>query len=65
MAKKEPPSEEVTIERGGITYRGRYTVSGGIVTVTTLDYGHKATQVGGSPPLTIARILLRELVDAG
>ena len=64
VKRNDPPSDEVVIERGGKTYSGRYTVSGRMVTVTTLDYGSKATQVGGSPPLTVARMLLRELVDA-
>jgi hypothetical protein len=41
---------------------GRYTVQGGLVTVTS-PHGRKATQVGGSPPAMLARIMLRELAD--
>ena len=56
-------SDEIAIERGGKTYKGYYEVSKGIVTVTTPMYGSKSTQVGNSPPATLARIMLRELID--
>ena len=68
--RKVPMSgDEVSIEIEGRTYTGRYVVSGQgsgrTVTVSTPLYGSKTTQVGGSPPETIARMLLRELIQAG
>ena len=42
---------------------GTYEVRSGIVHVTT-EFGTKSTQVGGSPPLVIARMLARELMQA-
>ncbi len=57
--------KEVTINIGDQTYTGSYTVTGGkhpIVKISS-EYGTKTTQVGGSTPETIARIMLRELVE--
>lgn len=42
---------------------GSYEIRSGMVCVTT-EFGTKATQVGGSPPLVIARMLARELMQA-
>ena len=42
---------------------GTYEVRSGIVHVTT-EFVTKSTQVGGSPPLVIARMLARELMQA-
>jgi hypothetical protein len=42
---------------------GNYEIRSGMVHVTT-EFGTKATQVGGSPPLTIARMLAGELMRA-
>ena len=42
---------------------GTYEVRSGIVHVTT-EFGTKSTQVGGSPPLVIARMLAREVMQA-
>jgi hypothetical protein len=66
MSKKRNPAvkREVSIEYKGKTYNATYTVEKGIITVSTL-YGKKATQVGGSPPESLARIMIRELVDEG
>jgi hypothetical protein len=44
-----------------ISVRGRYEVQGGIVTVVYRGR-KKSTQVGDSPPESIARLLLSELV---
>jgi hypothetical protein len=41
---------------------GSYAVRDGIITVTS-ELGKKATQVGGSPPKVLARMMLRELAD--
>jgi hypothetical protein len=45
-----------------IPVRGTYEVQGDIVTVVYRGR-KKSTQVGGSPPESIARLLLRELVQ--
>ena len=52
---------DIEIEDFGQQHRGTYTVNQGVVTV---EYGGrtKSTQVGGSPPATLARVLLGELV---
>ena len=57
--------KEVTIEIADQTYSGFYTVTSGrhpIVKISS-EYGTKATQVGGATPESIARIMLRELVE--
>ncbi|HWI05560.1 MAG TPA: hypothetical protein VNT52_17270 [Acidimicrobiales bacterium] len=54
---------EITVEIDGQTFSGSYEVARGIITVSTA-YGRKSTQVGSTPPDTLARILLRELVQA-
>ncbi|MBB4373325.1 hypothetical protein GGD63_006147 [Bradyrhizobium sp. cir1] len=41
---------------------GTYEVRSGMVRVTT-EFGTKTTQVGGSPPLVIARMLAHELMQ--
>ena len=57
-------AKEISIELDGQTYWGRMEIRpGGIVAVATL-YGQKATQIGGSPAEIVARMLLRELVQA-
>ncbi|WFU76575.1 hypothetical protein [Bradyrhizobium sp. CB2312] len=43
--------------------KGSYETKSGMIHVTT-EFGTKATQVGGSPPLVIARMLARELMQA-
>lgn len=42
---------------------GTYEVRSGMVHVTT-EFGTKATQVGGSPPLVTARLIAGELMRA-
>ncbi len=54
---------EVTLEVDGRTYTGRVTIEDGIVNVNTIG-GWTATQIGESPPEVVARMLLRELVQA-
>jgi hypothetical protein len=51
----------VTIQ--GVTYEGTYYVQGSTVNVQS-SFGKKATQLGGSPPEWIAKMLLSELVRA-
>jgi hypothetical protein len=52
---------EVTIEFQGRNASGRYSISRGTITVSTVFYGCKSTHVGGSTPASLARIMLREL----
>ena len=58
------PWNKVEIEKGGKTYAGMYRVEGGIITVTYDGDGGgaKSTQVGNTPPQSLARVLLAELV---
>lgn len=42
---------------------GSHEIKAGMVHVTT-EFGTKATQVGGSPPLAIARLIAGELMRA-
>ena len=60
VAKKLVVWGKVTIELKGRTIEGHYGVDGRVVIVR---YGvdSKATQLGGSPPVTLAKTLLREL----
>lgn len=50
----------VSIERGGITHYGYLEVDGGMVRVSHKG-ACKATQIGGSPPAALARLILSEL----
>jgi hypothetical protein len=45
-----------------ITVKGTYEVKDGMIT-TTSGKSKKTTQVGGSPPEVLARIMLREMVQ--
>jgi hypothetical protein len=54
----------VTVTIHGVTYEGLYYLQGSMVHVQS-SFGKKATQVGGSLPEAIAKILLSELVRAG
>jgi len=55
--------QDVSIEKDGKTYTGKFEVTKGIVTVT-YNMEMKRTQVGGSPPAVIAKLLLYEMVCA-
>jgi hypothetical protein len=57
-------SHTVEIEFGGRTVSGFYRVKRGLISVST-SQGSKATQVGGSPPESLARVMLRELAKEG
>ena len=67
-ASQDRMPEPVTVDVGGTTYSGTYTVRGvgttAIVTVHS-DRGAKATQVGGLPPRSVAEQLLSELARKG
>ena len=57
------PWNNVAIEKDGKTVAGKYRVEGGIITVTYDAEGGaaKSTQVGNTPPDSLARALLAEL----
>jgi hypothetical protein len=63
MSRTSGPAlvKPVTVTIDGVTHHGTYYVQNSLVYV---DYGDtkKATQVGGSPPASIARMLLSEMV---
>ena len=61
---RTPPRTPVTCEIDGKTYRGTYWVAGKILTVST-GMGGKSTQVGSTPPETLAEQLLRKLANEG
>lgn len=44
--------------------RGHMRAKDGVVNVTSPDGGEKSTQIGGSPPRAIARLMLIELDEA-
>jgi hypothetical protein len=52
------------IEINGRTVTGSYACEGPILNVRTGN-GQKATQLGGSTPEGLARIMLRELAEEG
>ena len=53
----------VTVTIHGVTHEGMYYLQGSTVHVQS-SFGKKATQVGGSPPEAVAKMLLSELVRA-
>ena len=61
--RMKPPFslKDVTITIGGVEHRGTYYVSNSIVYVRS-EKGTKATQIAGSAPEVLARMLLSELV---
>ena len=60
-SQRPPADDEVQVEHKGKTYRGRYSVTGGVVTVTW-SLLSRSTQIGGSAPAVLARMLLKELI---
>jgi hypothetical protein len=56
--------ESVKIERWGKMYVGYYRVDGNRLTVTTAS-GRRAEHLGKAPAEAMARVLLREMVEAG
>ncbi|MGG2019002.1 hypothetical protein AB1J88_03060 [Pseudomonas sp. S8] len=53
--------ETLEVEFQGKTYKASYSVDKRMVTVWAATLS-KSTQVGGSPPETIARIIAKELL---
>ena len=58
------PLKDVSVTIKGVTHHGTYYVQDSIVHVQS-SFGTKSTHVGGSPPLSIATLLLLELVRGG
>jgi hypothetical protein len=54
--------DEVTIERDGRAYTGRYRARDDMVTVTS-EHGERSVRLAGSAPDVLARMMLRELVQ--
>ena len=59
---KQTPHQKGTVEQEGKTYSATYWIERGIVTVSSFDLGQKSTQLGGMTPLTLAQLLLHELI---
>jgi hypothetical protein len=55
------PVKRVTVTINGVIYEGTYFVQNYMVHVVS-SFGSKATQLGGSTPETLAKMLLSELV---
>ena len=63
MAEKRPPIQhEISVEFNGKTHSGKYSVDRGVITVHYM-MRHMTTQLGGSPPESVARVLLIELLS--
>lgn len=60
--KREPVYHEVSIERDGKSHVGYYFVDRKMITVAHVMLGRKSALVGASPPDTLAKIMLGELV---
>ena len=54
--------QDVTIEYLGKTIKGRYNISGKLLTVVSWN-GSKVDQLGTFPPEKLAKMLLRELAS--
>ena len=61
--RRSAPTSPVQIAFRGKIYSGRYAIEGNTITVF---YGTRnaPTQLGGSPALSLAKLLLREMVEA-
>ncbi|WP_156876938.1 hypothetical protein [Paludibacterium yongneupense] len=53
----------ITYVRGEYRLDGRYKIESGMITVSCAN-GTKMTQAGGTPPDSLARLILSEMVDA-
>ena len=58
---RSSPVQDVTDTVDGVTYTGRFYAYGPMVFVHYMGK-KKQTQIGGSPPESIARMLLSEMV---
>jgi len=63
MPKASKGKYQLTFRSGGRLISGTFTIRDGMVFARSEDGRTKTTQIGGSPPETIARHLLRELAE--
>lgn len=56
-------ASKVEIILGDKKYSANYFLEKGVLTVMTAEYGQKSTQLGGLTAETLAKTLLRELVE--
>lgn len=56
-------ASKVEIILGDKKYSASYFLEKGVLTVATAEYGQKSTQLGSLSSETLAKILLRELVE--
>ncbi len=61
MQNNSSVTREFSVEIEGKEHIGRYFVDRKVITVTS-ELGQKSTQLGGSKPEDIAKLLLSELV---
>lgn len=54
----------ITVNHNGKDYSATYRIEKGVITVRTV-YGSKSTQLGSSPPESLARMLLSEMIQSG
>lgn len=57
-----PAPRSVHIERDGTTYEGTYSINGAMITGSSPVLGSKTTQISGSSPEALAKIILTELL---
>lgn len=62
--KPLPARSEITVTVEGKTFTGSYYVESGVVTVIYGDKQPNSSQTGGTPAEHVARMLLKEIVDA-
>lgn len=55
----------VSVEVDGKAYKGDWELHGGLIEVTSFECGSKSTQFGNIQPETLAKTLLRELLQEG
>jgi hypothetical protein len=55
--------QALAFERNGKTLRGHFWTRDGMVTVKSSDGRQKITQIGGSPPRVLARLMLVEMEE--
>jgi len=56
--------EKITVQHNSKEYSGYYQVEGGVITVSA-NWRTNSTQLGSTPAPTLARMLLREMIDGG
>ena len=65
MKRERPPIiRDVQLERDGQVHIAKYTINGPLLTVSSVTLGAKSARIGATAPDVLAKMLLRELVDA-